>query len=151
MEYFLTDALGSVRQLTDSAGSVTLAKTNDPYGMVTQTSGVSQTDYGFTAEYQHNDLLYLRARHYAPGMGRFLTRDLWKGDVYEPMSYNRWLYAYGDSINLTDPTGESPIGNCSSSDLGCLIYQAPSIPFVHLMYIRSLIECDNFTVEERIY
>ncbi len=30
-EYFLGDALGSVRQVTDSAGAVTLAKSYEPY------------------------------------------------------------------------------------------------------------------------
>ncbi len=87
MEYFLTDALGSIRQLTNATGSVTLAKAYDPYGVVTQVStgstnasGASQTDYGYTGEYQANDLVYLRARHYAPSMGRFLSRDTWGGN-----------------------------------------------------------------------
>lgn len=35
-----------------------------------------------TFEYQdsYNDLVYLRARHYAPSTGRFLTRDTWMGE-----------------------------------------------------------------------
>jgi len=33
-EYFLGDALGSVRQLTDQAGAITYSKGYDPYGVV---------------------------------------------------------------------------------------------------------------------
>ena len=49
-EYFLGDALGSVRQMTDQAGVISFGQDYDPYGAVTHTSGVSQTDYGFTGE-----------------------------------------------------------------------------------------------------
>jgi len=45
---------------------------------------------------------------YAPGMGRFLTRDTWGGAKNQPMSYNSWLYAYENPINLTDPSGFNP-------------------------------------------
>jgi len=38
-EYFLGDALGSVRQLTDSTGAVTFARAYDPYGVVTASTG----------------------------------------------------------------------------------------------------------------
>jgi hypothetical protein len=51
-EYFLGDALGSVRQMTDANGVVTYARAYDPYGVVTQTSGASQSSYGYTSEYQ---------------------------------------------------------------------------------------------------
>ena len=53
-------------------------------------------------------MLYLRARHYAPGVGRFLTRDIWGGDYNRPLSYNRWTYVEGNSINRIDPTGFAP-------------------------------------------
>ena len=49
-EYFLGDALGSVRQLTDSTGAVTLAKNYDPFGNEVRSWGSASTIYGFTAE-----------------------------------------------------------------------------------------------------
>jgi RHS repeat-associated protein len=107
-EYYLTDALGSVRQLTDSTGAITLARTYDPYGVVTAATGPSASGYGFTGEYQSADLVYLRARHYAPGMGRFLTRDTWPGQANRPLSLNRWGYVEGNPVNLTDETGMHP-------------------------------------------
>jgi RHS repeat-associated protein len=105
-EYFLGDALGSVRQLTNTSGAITYASAYDPYGVTTQTSGAAQTAYGFTGEYTSNDLVYLRARMYSPGMGRFLTRDTWAGDANSPMSFNRWMYVEGNPITYTDPSGQ---------------------------------------------
>ena len=55
--------IGSTRQLTDSTGTVTLAKSYDPYGTVTHTSGAAQSAYGFTGEMADvSGLTYLRAR-----------------------------------------------------------------------------------------
>ncbi|MCJ7431942.1 MAG: PfkB family carbohydrate kinase [Anaerolineales bacterium] len=67
-EYFLGDALGSVRQVTASNGDVTLAKSYDPYGVVTQAGGTSQSAYGYTGKAQdsYTSLVYLRARFYNP-------------------------------------------------------------------------------------
>ena len=109
-EYFLGDALGSVRQLTNASGTITYARAYDPYGVVTTTFGSSQSTYGYTGEYSgdYNELVYLRARHYAPSMGRFLTRDTWGGDYSRPLSLNRWMYGYGNPVKYTDPTGLTP-------------------------------------------
>ena len=85
VEYFLSDALGSVRQLTDSSTAITFAQNYDPYGVATQTSGTSQTDYGFTGESYDTyiKLIYLRSRWYNPADGRFISRDTWDGDTKE--------------------------------------------------------------------
>ncbi len=107
-EYFLGDALGSVRQLTNNNGAVTYASAYDPYGVVTNTYGAAQTAYGYTNEYTSQGLVYLRARFYSPSMGRFLTKDTWGEDENTPMSYNAWLYVYANPINLNDPSGHDP-------------------------------------------
>ena len=105
-EYFLGDALGSVRQLADSAGVVTLTQSYVPYGNVANSTGISQTSYGFTSEFTDpNGLVYLRARYYAPTDGRFISRDTWNGDYNRPLSLNRWGYVEGNPINAIDPSG----------------------------------------------
>jgi len=107
--YFLGDALGSVRQLADTAGAVTLTQSYAPYGEVTQSVGTSQTSYGFTNEFTDpNGLVYLRARYYAPTDGRFISRDTWNGDYNRPLSLNRWGYVEGNPILFTDPSGNRP-------------------------------------------
>jgi RHS repeat-associated protein len=110
-EYFLGDALGSVRQLANSSGSITYARAYDPYGVVTSTSGTASTTYGYTSESygDSTQLLYLRARFYAPGMGHFLTRDTWAGIYSEPITLNRWAYVRDNPVLLTDPSGHCDI------------------------------------------
>jgi len=107
-EYFLGDALGSVRQLTSQSGAVTYAASYDPYGVVTQSGGTSNTEYGFTGEATSGDstqLIFLRARWYNPTDGRFQSRDTWGGDDNSPQSFNRWMYAFGNPLRFIDPTG----------------------------------------------
>jgi RHS repeat-associated protein len=67
----------------------------------------SQAAYGYTGEYtgDSTDLVYLRARYYAPTTGRFLTKDTWDGDYNSPLTFNRWNYVTSDPINYTDPSG----------------------------------------------
>jgi hypothetical protein len=67
MEYFLGDALGSVRQLTDANGSITLLREYDPYGNVESSVGTGETMYGFDAEQTDSSikLVNLRSRMYA--------------------------------------------------------------------------------------
>ena len=102
----MTDALGSVRQLTDAQGQITLANAYESYGVLAQAAGSAQTSYGFTGELTDpSGMVYLRARYYAPGDGRFLTRDTWMGDTNRPLSLNRWMYVEGNPINYTDPSG----------------------------------------------
>jgi len=113
-EYFLGDALGSVRQMTDAAAVITLAKSYDPYGVASVTSGAGTTSYGFTGEQYDSatGLVYLRSRHYSPGVGRFLSRDTWDGDINNPLSLNRWNYVDSNPVNRVDPSGRNP--NCWS-------------------------------------
>ena len=105
--YFLPDALGSVRQMVDQTGALSLAKSFDPYGNVISSSGAGQTIYGFDGEQQDRYIKFLdlRARTYSTETGRFLSKDTWQGDENQPASYNKWLYTYANPINLFDPSG----------------------------------------------
>ncbi len=112
-DYFLSDALGSVRQMTDQTGAITYTQMYDPYGMVTATSGTSQTDYSFTGESYDTyiKLIYLRSRYYNPANGRFQSRDTWGGNVNSPRSLNRWGYVEGNPVNYFDPSGHIAEGH----------------------------------------
>ena len=104
--FYTQDHLGSVRELTDSAGSVVAAFGYDPYGTRSQLSGTAQTDFGFAGHFYENTaaLCITLFRIYEPSIGRWLSRDplvraeLWQGPN---------LYAYVDNnpINLIDPFG----------------------------------------------
>ena len=116
-EYFLGDALGSVRQLADTTGAVTLTQSYAPYGDVVSSVGTSQTSYAFTGEaLDANGLSFLRARYYAPQDGRFVSRDIWRGDHKRPVTLNGWQYAYSNPIRYSDPSGQDPWWCAESSD-----------------------------------
>ncbi|MDX9992754.1 MAG: hypothetical protein RBS68_12005 [Anaerolineales bacterium] len=56
----------------------------------------------------HDSTIWNYTYDNTPSTGRFLTRDTWSGNANRPLSFNRWGYAYGNLVNLTDPTGMSP-------------------------------------------
>jgi RHS repeat-associated protein len=109
-QYYVGDALGSVRQLVDESGEVRLVKDYEPYGSVLSSEGEVESRYGFTGEWTDDyiGLQYLRARYYSPKTGRFLTKDTWEGDYSFPITYNAWLYGYSNPILYTDPSGHTP-------------------------------------------
>ncbi|GIV87201.1 MAG: hypothetical protein KatS3mg054_1230 [Chloroflexus sp.] len=50
-------------------------------------------------------LVKVGVRWYDPAVGRFLQQDLWKGEIYEPLTLNRYLYCTNDPLNWLDYTG----------------------------------------------
>ena len=112
--YHHGDALGSVRQLTDLTGAVTLAQNFSPYGEVLNSGGDVVSNYGFTGEFTDTTgMIHLRARHLNAGVGRFISRDTWGGNFYRPLSINRWGYVEGNPINLTDPSRRTVGFSCN--------------------------------------
>ncbi len=66
--YVLPDHLGSVRQLGDGAGDVTLAQGYAPFGEGLGGAGTGGRVFGFTGEQEDaTGLVYLRARYYESG------------------------------------------------------------------------------------
>ncbi len=158
MEYFLGDrrsviaptclmaarsrlgrALGSVRQLTDGEGAVTLTQSYEPYGEVLSSEGEGASIYGFTAEQTDaSGLVYLRARYYDGEDGMFLTRDTWGGDYEQPITFNTWLYANNNPNKYNDPSGhcvgagghDFPDGSpaCNSKKNDPPAYTPPQLP-----------------------
>ena len=112
--YTLQDGLGSVRSVVDGSLDVLESRLYEPYGTPFGTTGTSQTVYGFTGEQTDvNELVYLRARYYAPSLGVFTGLD--------PLeTSNRYAYVDGHPINRVDPSGhqagnETPNQECSDA------------------------------------
>jgi len=106
-EYLLADPLGSVRQIADESGGVTLLKSYAPYGAVLNNQGSATSDFGYAGEQMdaYIKLVFLRARYYSPDTARFLSKDTWQGDYSRPQSFNAWSYVENDPVNATDPSG----------------------------------------------
>jgi RHS repeat-associated protein len=76
--YFYTkDHLGSIRELTDSDGSVRARYDYDPFGTTTTVSGDLTLDFGYTGHYRHaaSNLYLAPFRAYDPTIGRWINRD----------------------------------------------------------------------------
>jgi len=106
-QYYLGDALGSVRQLVNPIGAVILARSYEPFGKQLSTAGNPLTKYGYTGEWTNpTNLVYLRARYYDPATGRFLSKDPVKGLLALPQTIHPYLYVVNNAINMTDPASE---------------------------------------------
>jgi RHS repeat-associated protein len=97
LAWYLTDQVGSITALVNSAGQVINQVTYDSFGNVlTQTNPAASDRYLFTGrEYDsETGLYYYRARYYSPSTGIFISQD--------PLSF-----AAGDA-NLTRYVGNMP-------------------------------------------
>jgi RHS repeat-associated protein len=103
--YFTFDHLGSVREMTNSAGGLVARYDYDPYGRRTLVSGTDLADFGFTGFYydQASGLDLTRTRAYDGNLGRWLSRDT----IGEEGGINLYTYCINNPINLIDTYGES--------------------------------------------
>lgn len=145
-DYFLTDALGSVRQLTHESSSILASKSYDPYGNVTSSTGSVESVFGYTSEQTDpSGMVYLRARYYNPNDGRFLTRDTWKGNYQDPSTLNAWNYTSSNPVNYTDPSGNFAIPcNAASSSGWCFQWSwVETFPGGPSILLPTLVPCEN--------
>jgi len=99
--------MGSVRQLTNTAGAVTNTYEYDAFGNQITHTGTTPNNYLYQGEEWDSDpgLYYLRARYMNPLTGRFVSMDPENGIVTDPKTLHKYIYADGDPVNLKDPTG----------------------------------------------
>ena len=102
--FYRQDGLGTVTDLTDSAGMTAKSYAYDAYGNTLESPGTLEQPYTYTGrEFDaESGFYYYRARYYDPMIGRLIQKDplgLRGGDV---TLYN---YALNDPVNLLDPFG----------------------------------------------
>jgi len=110
------DGMGSVRQLTNSAGAVTDSYDYDAFGNKLNSTDTILNNYLYRGEQYDLDLglYYLRARYYNPLTGRFMSQDPKVGEIKEPQSLHKYLYAGGDPVNRIDPHGRADTADYTS-------------------------------------
>jgi len=107
MQYHLSDALGSARQITNAAGALTFAQSFDPYGNLLEENGSTLSTFGYTGEQTDSSgLVFLRARYYSPAQGRFITQDPFPGMISTPSTLNPYSYGLNNPVLHTDPSGK---------------------------------------------
>jgi RHS repeat-associated protein len=100
--FYLHDALGSVRAVTDSNGTIVNRYDYFAYGATVDAIEGVFNPFQFAGEERDpSGLYYLRARYYDPEMGRFVSEDpVLDGE-------NWYLYVAGNPVNGVDPWGLS--------------------------------------------
>ena len=117
MQYYLADALGSTRLITDASGTITGECTFDAFGNPTASSGGAGNRFSFTGQWaEPEDLTFLRARFYEPETGRFLSVDPVAGDKTDSQALNPYAYCRNNPTLLVDPKGEKSWDFLSSSE-----------------------------------
>jgi RHS repeat-associated protein len=113
--YYHTDAIGSIRMVTDANGQVIERHDYLPFGEEWQPSPSSERRlYSGKERDAETAFDYFGARYYASGSGRFINVDPGhvNGDIYEPQSWNAYAYARSNPLRFIDPFG---LGECPAS------------------------------------
>lgn len=105
--FFHSDALGSIRQITDGTGAILEGYAYSAYGEALKNSNSVGNTYLFAGERLEpiGGFYNNRARWMDPASGRFISMDPFIGRVEEPVTLHRYFYANGNPISYTDPAG----------------------------------------------
>ena len=116
---YIYDGHGNVRGLLDEKGCLTDTYAYNAYGELTQRTGETENHYLYTGEYYDGttNLYYLRARYMNPSTGTFISMDTYQGDMYEPVTLHKYLYANANPVKYSDPSGMFSLTemNCASA------------------------------------
>ena len=106
--YYHFDGQGSTRQLTDSDQDVTDTATYSAFGEVVEKTGATvnpwgyKGDLGYHADESTPNVLYVRTRHLAVNLARWLSVDVLGFED----GNNRFAYVHNDPVNGRDPSGQ---------------------------------------------
>jgi RHS repeat-associated protein len=112
--YYHTDAIGSVRMVTDASGAVVARYDYLPFGELWPTVPPNPTpdvrQFAGKERDTETKLDYVGARYYSSQTGLFTSVDpLLEVDkaLLDPQRWNRYAYALNNPLKFTDPDGRS--------------------------------------------
>ncbi len=135
LSYYLFDGHGDVRGLLDTEGVVTDTYRYNAYGELVESTGETENHYLYTGEYYDgtSNLYYLRARYMNPSTGTFISMDTYEGSIYDPDTLHKYLYANGNPVKYSDPSGNTFMSFMATTILTTL----NNIPKLHVMGVIS--------------
>jgi RHS repeat-associated protein len=110
VEYYGTDALGSIRIVFAADGTVKAQSDYLPFGEEFAPTGALPTQR-FTGQQRdaEENLDYFNARSYQTRTGRMTTTDPVFSALFVPQRWNRYTYALNNPLSYVDPDGRDPI------------------------------------------
>ena len=107
--WYLTDNLGTVRDLADSTGAVVNHVSFDSFGRIlAQTAAAVGDRFLFTGRELDGEtgLFFYRARYYSPDIGRFVSED---PVGFKENEFGLYGYAANDPLSSLDPHGTATL------------------------------------------
>ena len=119
-QYFLLDHLGSVAEITNSAGSVDVSESFSAFGQrrdptdwsgpissgdLSNIGGITPRGYTFHTNLESSSLIHMNGRVADSLTGRFLSPDPYVPHPEVTQSFNRYSYVRNNPLSLTDPSG----------------------------------------------
>ena len=117
--FYLKDALGSIVDITNEAGTIIqhyayssfgkILKIVDNSGNDITANPLVKTSYGFTNREHDSEsgMMYYRARYMMPEIGRFIQEDPHPGKKKMPNTINnKYIYTLNNPLAFTDPSGK---------------------------------------------
>jgi len=107
--YYHNDYLGSPVLLSNDLGQTITNEGYQPFGKRLYNEALSKdNEQWFTGRSQDPDtgLVYMNARYYHPGLGRFMAIDPVGFNADNSQSFNRYLYVNNNPYKYVDPDGE---------------------------------------------
>jgi RHS repeat-associated protein len=132
--YAHMDGTGSVRLLTDTAGTPVARRDFDVYGMPRASSGAATSVYQYAGEYRDETIgmQYHRARWYQPELGRFATMDVVDGVRKQPVTQNKYVYAGDNPVANSDPSGAFLVSQAYAMEIMASVYTIPTASYIGL-------------------
>ena len=100
--YYITDEQGSIRYILDQSGEVLNFYQYSAFGetIISEETTPNRLRYNAQTEDELTGLYYLRARYYAPNIGRFTQEDVIYND-----GLNLYAYCNSNPVMYSDPSG----------------------------------------------
>jgi RHS repeat-associated protein len=105
--YYHTDAIGSVRALSDDTGATVIRHDYLPFGEDTQPLTGDPMRFAGKELDPESALMNFEARYYRNTWGRFTQVDPVPGSLTDPQRWNRYAYAGNNPLRFTDNSGLS--------------------------------------------
>ena len=115
--YYTRNSQGDIIGILDSTGTKVVTYTYDSWGKALTQTGTKASTIGNINPFRYRGyyydtetkFYYLNSRYYDPEVCRFLNADGILGANGDMTAYNMYAYCSNNSVNLSDPSGLTPI------------------------------------------